>query len=78
MGGLEQLRWAEAHLGPTVNLDDLAAERGEDVAVGRVARSGQGDAVTGIERGEEGEHEAAGSVVMATRVGSTSRPYQRR
>ena len=50
MGGLEQLRRAEAHLGPTVNLDDLAAERGEDVAVGGVARSGQGDAVTGIER----------------------------
>ncbi len=61
MGGLEQLRRRlEAHLGPTVDLDDLTAERGEDVAVGGVAGASQGDAVAGIERGEEGEHEAAG------------------
>ncbi len=42
------------------NLDRhrLAAERREDVAVRRIARTGDGDPVARLEHGEKGEHEA--------------------
>ena len=36
----------------------LAAQRREDVAVGRIARQRDGDAIAGFEGGEKGENEA--------------------
>ena len=50
-GRLEALR------GTAVELDDLAAQRGQDVAVCGVAGSGERDPVTGVEGGQEGQQE---------------------
>lgn len=41
------------------DLDHLDAERGQDVAVGRVARTRERDTIAGVERGEEHELERA-------------------
>ena len=61
LGGVEQSRGGlVARVRTAVDLDDLAAERGEDVAVGRVAGPGERDPVTGLEGREEGEDEPAG------------------
>ncbi len=60
LSGVEQgRRRLVARLGAAVDLDDLTAERGEDVAVGGVARPGESDAVAGLEGCEEGEDEGA-------------------
>jgi hypothetical protein len=48
-----------ARLGTARQLDDLAAQRREDVAVAGVAGAGHGDAIADVEGGEERQQEAA-------------------
>ena len=60
--GLEHRdRGLVAGLRPARQLDDLAAQRREDVAVAGVAGAGHGHAVARVERREEGQQEAAGA-----------------
>ncbi len=60
VGGVQQVEGRlEALRGTAVEFDDLAAKRGQDVPVGRVARPGERDAVSWIEGGQEGQQEGA-------------------
>ncbi len=60
MGLRDQLRrQREARLRPDFDGNRLQPQRDQDVAVGRIARSGDRDAIAGLETGEEGEDEAA-------------------
>ena len=58
MGGGQELDGRlEPLVGAAVEFDDLAAQRGEDVLVRTVPRSGQSHPVTDVEAGEEGRLE---------------------
>ena len=61
MGGEQRLAGERVtRLVRGLDQDRLAAERGQNVAVGRIARHRHGDAVARLEHRQEGQNEAAG------------------